>query len=416
MDELTKIALVGTSKYSGSVSSSENPAAALVRGSAGDDREGSLLLGCGAQSVYRLAGRRSVAGIDAVAPSPVETKKVASPKLAVLIDAANSEKGNELMLDFLSQMRERQVVLPPELLPVLLEAKVPEVRQSLIPVLGERGAWLCRQNQEWSWFEAMRSGETEANTEELQRTLDEGTIDERCRALEALRRLDPSAARESVEKVFLREKHGNRVKLLKSLEAGLSDGDEPFLEGCLDDRSPAVGQAAASLLCNLPHSAFAGRMVSRAEAMFAIEKKGPALEEAKLVCTPPTEIEPEWERDGFTKKAPTGVGLRAFWAHHLLASVPPSHWSKQFGLEPGLLIKAVADDPFAESVVSGWTKAAIRFANADAPSNEWLTPLLQYHAAVGSGWQTTRQVNETESGQLASMVKQLGSISLIWPS
>src|SRR5262245_1427553 len=104
MDDLTKIALVGTSKYAGSVAGGDHPAAALIVGSDGDDREGSLLLRCGARAIYAMAGHRSVAGIVPVAPSGVETKKTASRKLAALLESALSETGNGLLLDFLSGM------------------------------------------------------------------------------------------------------------------------------------------------------------------------------------------------------------------------------------------------------------------------------------------------------------------------
>jgi hypothetical protein len=56
MDELTKIALVGTSKYAGSLPEPGHPAAALVTGLADDDRERSILLRCGARAAYNLAG------------------------------------------------------------------------------------------------------------------------------------------------------------------------------------------------------------------------------------------------------------------------------------------------------------------------------------------------------------------------
>jgi Family of unknown function (DUF5691) len=379
MDELTKIALVGTSKYAGRIAGCDHPAAVLFAGSEDDDRERSLLLRCGAQAVYELAGHRPVAGVEGVTPASKETKRTPSRKLAALLESALSETGNGLLLDFLSQMHDQQVVLPPELLPVLLETKDQAVRQRLMPLLGERGTWLCRQNPEWSSFVTPLTDETSVDTAALGRILDEGTIDERCQALRALRRRDPLAAREWAQKVLPREKHGHRVSLLKALETGLNAGDEAFLEACLDDRSSAVGQVAASLLRHLPQSAFAERMRSRAGAMFAIEKQGPALAEVKLVCTPPTEIGADWERDGFTRKPPSGVGLRAFWAEHLVASVPPSHWTSHFGLGPQTLVAAVADDAYSESVVSGWTKAAVNFLKCDTESAAWLAPLWQYH-------------------------------------
>jgi Family of unknown function (DUF5691) len=402
MDELTKIALVGTSKYSGDVSSLDDPASALVAGLGEDDRERSLLLRCGTQAIYGLAGRRSIAGIATVAPAADETKKTASRKLADLLESAITEKENGLLLDFLSQMRERDVVLPPELLPVLLEMKDQALSRGVIPLLGERGAWLCRQNPEWSSFLTPAGDDFGTDLEAIRRALDEGTVDERSQALMALRRRDPVAGRDWVAQTMPREKHGNRLMLVKALETGLNAGDEPFFGACLDDRSPAVGQAAAWLLGRLPESALAKRMRSRAAAMITIEKNGKTADQVKLVCTPPAEIEPDWVRDGFTRKAPSGVGIRAFWAEHLVESVPPSHWTCLFGLNPRSLLKDVADETYADSVVSGWTKAAVEFSKWDTASAEWLLPLWQYHLGVYG-----EQHEETPSAESASDDSQL---------
>jgi hypothetical protein len=283
MDELTKIALIGTSKYAGPMSTGEHPAAALVAGLAGDDRE-------------------------------------------------------------------------------------------------QRGVWLSRQNPDWSYFHTAAADGTTADEPELRRAWDEGTIDERCQVLANLRRLDPLASREWVAQVFAHEKPNHRIKLVVALENGLCDGDEEFLEACLNDRSPAVGQAAARLLCRLPRSALAGRMRGRADATLTIERKGLALKKVALVCMPPTEIARDWKRDGIPERAPSAGGQRAFWAETVLAAVPPSHWSDQFGLGPQELIAAVAEDTFAASVLAGWTQAATWFAPSDSASAEWLVPLWEHWA------------------------------------
>jgi len=382
MDELTKIALVGTARYTGPVPGSEHPAAALVAGSDTAERERVLLLRCGAQSIYGLAGRCAVAGIDPMAPAPPETKNVASRKLAALLQgAAASDEGN-LLVDFLDQMAARGIVLPPDGLPLLLPSKNKEVRERLIPVLGERGAWLCRQNPDWSDLHAggpdLSQAPDEGTIDRLKQTWDEGTIELRCQALATLRRRDPATARDWVMQVLAREKAGDRVRLVECLVTGLCDGDEPFLDACLNDRSRAVGHATARLLCSLPRSALAGRMRERAEAMLELQRKGLILKSVKLVCTPPQQIDRAWERDGVPEQAPHGLGQRAFWTETVLAAMPPSHWQTRFGLEPQALIAAVTDDPFAGSVLSGWTQAAARFAAIDTTSAEWLAPLWQY--------------------------------------
>jgi len=400
MDELTKIALVGTSKYTGPVSSSENPAAALVAGSKEDDRERSLLLRCGLQAVYGLAGRRGVAGIDLSAPAPPETRTIASPKLAGLLQSAVTSGRTDLLLDYLRQLQSRQVVLPFDVLPLLFQSKDESMLRSLIPVLGERGAWLVRQNPDWSSL-ARSAAAGGCDESESKRKWDEGTIEERCQALVSLRRLDPVAAREWVAQVFAHEKPNHRVKLVESLEHGLGDRDEAFLEACLNDRSSAVGQVAAGLLCLLPRSALARRMRDRAAAMLAIECKGFGSKSATLVCTPPQEIAREWERDGISKRAPSAVGERAFWAETVLAAVVPAHWSDQFAIGPRELIAAAAENTFATAVLSGWTQAVIRFAPSDPASAEWLVPLWEHWALA---------VRTLQGGERASALHRMQAL------
>ena len=190
MDELTKIALVGTSKHAGPLPTPSHPAAALVAGLADDDRERSLLLRWGARAVYDLAGRQAVTGIEPIGPAPLETNKMASRKLADLLQAAVAADGHELLIDCLRQMEARLVVLPHEVLPVVLELKDPGVRRRVVPILGERGRWLCHQNPEWSSFLAADLSQDRVDVEALKHTWDNGTIDERCQALKTLRRHD----------------------------------------------------------------------------------------------------------------------------------------------------------------------------------------------------------------------------------
>jgi hypothetical protein len=398
MDELTKIALVGTSKFAASLPAADHPAVALVADRADDDRERSLLLRCGARAVYDLAGRQAVTGIEPMAPAPPETLKTASRKLAGMLQAIYVPGNHGLLIDCLVQMNQRKVAVPPELLPALLPSTRVELRQCLVPLLGERGKWLCRQNPDWSHFlvnepsqaQAEAEAEAEAETEAqagpdlaaLKQTWDEGTIDQRCRALETLRRHDLATARDWVAQVFAKEKANHRVKLVETFATALADDDEAFLESCLNDRSAAVGQAAAGLLCRLPRSALAGRMRSRALAILTIERKGLVLKKNTLMCTPPQEIDRDWERDGIVKRAPSGTGERAFWTERVLAAVPPSWWQSQFDLEPPALIAAVADDPFASSVVTGWTDAAVLFAPSDPASAAWLVPLWRHQVAA----------------------------------
>ncbi len=202
MDELTRIALLGTSKFAGPIPKGDHPAAALAAGCAPDDREESLLLQCGAQAVYALAGRSCEAGIEESAPAREESRKQASRKVAELLEGAAAERENTLLLEFLREMQVHDVVLPPHLLPQLLEFKDAEVRRRLVRVLGERGAWLCGQNPDWAGAVTAEEDPEQGGLEELRRRWDEGAIDERRQAIERLRTVDPDRARGWVEEVY----------------------------------------------------------------------------------------------------------------------------------------------------------------------------------------------------------------------
>jgi hypothetical protein len=376
MDELTKIALAGTSSYPGSVVLDDHPAAALAASVPETDRERSLLIQCAIRSIYETAGSKGVSGLEPLAPAPEETRKVASRRVVMMLRNALKEVDTYLLIDYLNQMRARGVIVPPDVLPLLLDCKKDEVRKSLIPVIGERGLWLSDLNPEWSYV--LRGGGLDGDPDALNRAWEEGSFDERCQALAILRCKDPAQARERLAQVFAREKPGHRVKLLESLEKTLGPDDEAFLEACLKDRSAAVIDAAAKLLCQLPNSQLAQRMRSRASAVIAVKPKGLLPGRFKLECSPPEDIPPDWQRDGISTQATAGQGVRAHAIEALLSMVAPSRWTAQFGHQPRALIAAIEEDAFAESVLAGWTHAAAWAARNDPASAEWLEPLWEH--------------------------------------
>jgi len=384
MDELVKIALVGTSRNSATIAVDDHPAGAIVSRIEAEDREALLLLHSGAHAIYELAGRKPIAGVAAASPSERETTRMASRKLAGLLANGIMTNATELVIDFLCQMHGNRIVVPPDLLPLLLDCSDVAIREHLLPVLGERGKWLSRHNPAWRWVHQGVAHLTDADQVELKRMWDEGTIAERRQVLAMLRRSDPQCARDWVLPVFAQEKPAHRASLLDEFAVGLSAADEAFLERCLADRAPTVQQAAARLLCCLPSSSLAARMRDRASAMLSIETKGLLRKKTKIACTPPEKIDRDWERDGIAGKLPSGRGLRAFWAETVIAAVPPSHWAKKFGLAPSILIEAVYDDPFEQAVLAGWSEAAVRFVSSDADSSAWLTPLWKHWAAAAA--------------------------------
>src|SRR5579872_2834190 len=380
MDELTKIALVGTSKAGASAAiDSRHPTDALLGGEVGSAEE-SLLLRAGVRAVYRQAGRVADLSPAAIAPSPPDSKSRGSARLAGLLENAFTTDSTDLLCEILRQMAGGDVLLPCEVLPIALNATDSEVREHLLPLLGERGRWLSDFHPDWSWARHGAATLGEKGREELTRAWEEGTIRERCRVLTTLRRSDANEARQWLEPVLPKEKAEHRARLVGVLETGLSDADQAFLETQLDDRSQQVKEIAGKLLSQLPQSELARRMRERAEAMLSGETKGVLRKRLKLVCEPPEEIDQSWERDGVSAKPPAGVGKGAFWAESVMSCVPPSHWTRKFDAEPDALIDATEDDPFETALLQGWTTAAARFVARDPDSRAWIAPLWKHWA------------------------------------
>ena len=379
MDDLARIALVGTSKQPAAADGdSPHPADTLVAAVASEDREHRFLLRAGARAAYEQCGWRPPGGITALEPAPPETLPIASSRILGLLQNAIASSSWDLLIEFLQQLAGLGLVLPPELLPASLGLGETGVREALLPVLGERGRWLSRLNSDWNWVTEGIGQLSSANRDELLQLWEEGNITQRCRALRALRLGAPADARERLEISFGKDSAEHRARLVECLAVSLGSDDEAFLEARLDDRSEHVRRAAVELLAKLPDSALAGRMRTRAEGMLAGEKKGLILQSFTLTCTPPEEIDKAWERDGIPKKVPTGVGKRAVWTETVLDLVPPGIWPETLGQPPEKLIQAIREDNFARSVLLGWTRAAARFAASDPASAAWLRPLWDY--------------------------------------
>lgn len=376
MEAITKLALVGTAQHAG-LSVAEHPSDAVLAGVTGDDREHAFLLRSAAQALYHHAGRKPAAGIEAPPPAPADSLRPGSRKLAGLLQNALATNAFDLLVEFLRLMETGKILLPPDVLPQALDCGDANVRERLLPVLGERGRWLARHNPDWSWVESGVSLLNASDRAELKRAWDEGTIRERLHALITLRRSDANEGRTWLEAVFPQEKAEHRARLLEALTHGLSAQDESFLEVCLADRSSNVAQLAADLLSRLSGSALAARMRDRADAMLQSQKKGLIRRKLVLTCTPPEAIEKDWERDGVPKNAPSGRGKRALWAETVIAAVPPSHWAKRFATAPAALIEAAIEDQFGDATIEGWTAAAVRFAD-DPETAAWFGPLWDH--------------------------------------
>ena len=380
MQELTRIALIGTAKQSSSgTADDDHPAESLVAAMGTQAEEPLLLLRVGARSLYEQCGLVARSDISALSPAPEDDRCVAPPSIIGVLQNAIATDSRDVLIEFLQQLDDSKLLLPPELLPQALGVSNVEVRQHLLPVIGRRGHWLGELNDEWHWVVTGITGLSSRNRDVLQRQWDDGTFSERCEALKSIRRADASEGREWLEDVIDQEKADHRIALLGTLEAGLSIDDERLLESRLDDRSDKVRRLAASLLARLLDSALAQRMRARAEELLTATASGKRL---RVECHPPEKIDKAWHRDGVPRKIPPGRGKRAVWTETILSDIPPSHWANLFDAEPTQLIDGVRDDDFAQPILVAWTRAAVAFAPRDDACQTWLRPLWDYWLEV----------------------------------
>lgn len=373
MDTLTQLALTGT-KYVGGLPPPEGHLGDVLFTRVEGDTEGQLLLRAGTRGVIQQAGHVPLTGVARVTAAPPDVRRCGEGRLTGLLQNALATDAQELLAEFLRQMNAHHRLLPHELLPQALAVSDVELRELLLPVLGERGRWLARLNPEWSWVSSGVGTLSGGDLDLLRREWEEGTNRDRCRALRALRLADAAEARTLLEGTFKGEKADHRAQLVAVLEAGLGLGDEAFLESCLDNRSSQVREAAAGLLARLPEAGLAHRMAERAARMLATTTEGKVFRKRRLTCSPPEDVDKTWERDGIAVKAPSGRGKRAYWAERVLSAVPPMHWVRTLGMEPAALIAAIEDDPFELAVLAGWTRSAATFAGE---SKIWLWPLWE---------------------------------------
>ncbi|MBX6382587.1 MAG: hypothetical protein IRZ07_06370, partial [Microbispora sp.] len=316
----------------------------------GADRRGvppeSLLEQAAEQVVRMRAGRRPGRGRPP-APAAAETLPLVSAAAADRLARMLAGEQSRLLTEWLETAAARRVRVPAELIPGLLDLGVRDrsIRAYLGAVTGARGRWLAGLNAAWAYLLEEPGHAPPGEVWEL------GASGDRRAFLAGLRRRDPAAARELLERGWDAETPEDRVAFVTILADGLGMADEPFLEAALDDRRREVRQAAADLLTRLPHSRLACRMTARARRL--VTRNGPGLR-----AEPPEGCDATMERDGVRARPPAGMDTRGWWLQQVVAHTPLSFWPGHLGMPPDEIAAARIGD-WAREVRLGWTRAAI---------------------------------------------------------
>jgi hypothetical protein len=347
-DELVSAALLGTGRHPVDVDGLPGPIATVASGLSDPDTR---LLGAAALATnYRRAGVPAVAAVPAPAAADPESARSVGPAAAARLERLLAGNDAELLHEWLVAVAARGLRPPAETLPALLDAagRQSSLRPALRRVLGERGRWLAAFRPEWLAFAPGPAAVEDAAVW----THGDGTA--RRAYLAGLRARDPAAARELLAAGWSTEPAADRLHFLTLLGTGLSTSDEPMLEAALDDRSIRVRQAAATLLAQLPDSAYSARMLERLRGWIRVDG-------GRIVVTPPAECDASMQRDMISSTPEErGVGPRAWWLRQVIEAAPLAGWRDLLGVDPATAVALPVAEEWAPLLRAGWGAAAAR--------------------------------------------------------
>lgn len=303
----------------------------------------------------------------------------------------------ELLDSWLMQAQARSMSLPHSALVPLLDLSIQKaaLRPVLTTLLGARGRWLAAQQPRWAELYGSLGQLTADSTAQHWQL---GTLQQRCLALQTMRRADAPAALLALEQDWAQEPAENRIALLPCLATGLGLHDEDFLERGLDDKRKEVRAAAQQLLATLPGSQLRERCKARLEALFTLERKsglaarlgamlaGGSLPQLSLQL--PDACDKAMKRDGIGVQAHHGLGEKAGWLLDMMRCVPPMHWSAAWQLTPEQVIAVLAGQEFKTALLTGLVHAASRAVQANPGSDAiaWFVALLGEQSQAASGF------------------------------
>ncbi|MEY4978438.1 MAG: hypothetical protein RLZZ352_708 [Pseudomonadota bacterium] len=439
---LLQAALVGTSRPWSLPPLADSPdaVARLLRqvhaaGSA-ENTAGSLLRSAGALAWCRRAGwvaPRQAESTPVPSPPAPESRRPANPHWMRLWNQALAMELPRLQAEVLRGMDSQQLHASAEALPGLLQLGRQSValREFIQPVLGERGRWLARFNDDWVWGRGVQE-QADADTQwQL------GSIEQRRAVLLTERRTAPEAALARLQSVWGQLPARDRHSLITTLTEGLNTGDEAFLTQQLQkDRAQDVRRTAADLLAALPDSAYSQRMVERLRPLVVVTATAPASGFASLLkkaavalgagpalpVTVHIDAPPEPAATGspppddpFKADWPDGdcpphesLGPRAWRLFQMVRRSPLGWWTQHTGLSPAELLTATQKSDWAEALVRGWAHAALTQHAPDWPLALLAHPRI-HHWCDATALQARLSTEQREQHLLAQWDARVGS-------
>lgn len=355
--DILKIAILGTERNALALPTRNDALGDVLSKLDANARATSLLSAAATIAGYERAGQLPVQDSQPLpVPAEADDKPCCNARAAQQLLLMLSGEYQEVLPEWLATLAQAQQLVPAETLPPLLDVglRAPELRESIIRVIGKRGLWLAQQKPEWK-YALCQFDETTWETD---------SHAARLAFIKKLHTQDPVAATQRLRSSWQENSPKERVEFLEALRANLSPPDEELLEFALDDRSTIVRQAAAGLLRRLPASAFVKRMIERVRSLVTFSQK--PRNKFAVEVTLPAERTEEMIRDGIPAKSPSSaVGDKAFWLTLMIEAIPFAFWPEFSGLPREQLIQSVKKSEWETMFLEAWLKSSLRFGDSE---------------------------------------------------
>lgn len=338
-------------------------------------------------------------GEASCADAPAEEKPYCNNAAARVLKDILAEE-NALLLEYwLLQCAAKQQLLPAEHLPAVLAygENDKRLRIPLSECCGKRGLWLGDLNPAWQFTRSNAPGDADELWQH-------GTLEQRKKLLEEIRRTDAAKAREWLMQTWAQENAATRVELLARLQTNTSEEDLPWLQSLLQEKSQKVKDEALRLLKRIPGSAVVQLYWSVLQQAIRLQTEKTflgLLKSTKLNIALPAEIDEAVFKTGIEKLSNNNkISDEAHILDQLVAATPPTCWEQHLGLQPEAILQLLQANDACKPYVHALLYAARRFNDvrwilAIAAGSETFYPeMLEYLPAAQQDAYIVQYFNE----------------------
>ncbi|MDP4262228.1 MAG: DUF5691 domain-containing protein [Bacteroidota bacterium] len=376
-DTIINTAMMGTDKKQ--IGVAELPgglagAAALVNENIEKGKEEKFLQLASLAFNYRQCGELPVQKEVILPVAPPEEKEYCNATATRALNDIISEASVPLLNFWLRHCYEKQQIIQPETVPVLLAlgAQHKQLQLLIAACCGKRGEWLGSFNPAWNFS-------TTQPAEELWQT---GTFDQRKEILRQLRKTDPSKARIWVQQTWAQEDANTKTGLLELLAENANNDDIPFLESLSADKSKKVKEEAVKLLKQIPGSAIIRQYQEILRQAVNVKKEKALLgmtSKTVLQFHLPADIPETIFKSGIEKlSGQKNISDETFILYQLIGYTPPPFWEEHLDCSASEVVMLFKKSEDGRQLLPAIGLAAGRFK-----ITEWATYFIDENSFYG---------------------------------